>query len=569
MPEIDFFRLPVTRHRLEAILFVFCKLNPDLSYRQGMHELLAPILYAVDTDSNPPEKDMLDSGRDSSVETILDSKFVEHDAFTLFSQVMQNAKVFYESTTHAGSDNPLVAKSSRIIEDLLAQIDPALSQHLVSIGLAPQIFLIRWLRLLFGREFAFYDLLSIWDVIFADEQSLELVDYICVVMLLRIRWKLLASDHNEALSLVLRYPALEPGLSGRSLALDAVRARSDLSVSMGSSLIEKYTGQKPVQQRQPFRSSTSRSASTLTVLRNRGKLNAEHGSSEAVTKETSDLEAMMRSTMKNIYDRGEQLGIGRAVRGAVEDIHRRAQEIKEARTSERHQSRQTESGTVPDVGSRMVALEGRNTRLSSMLDAAVSDLWSLQKELLDRRKDAEEVPELDRLSLAIGRVQFVQIHLQDGTLPLPRDELVPENNDSVDDEASKPASIADAKLKTSGPPPIRQEYGFRSAASDADNVTQDIDYHSSIQAAANTSTGPAPSIVRERPLLTESSYSWMLGQSESNEEQSERQSLKRPESLFPGSHTDKGVAGVRSRRSRRPQKSVLESVLSSDAMTDT
>ena len=37
------------------ILFIFAKLTPEVGYRQGMHELLAPILWTVDYDSLAPE----------------------------------------------------------------------------------------------------------------------------------------------------------------------------------------------------------------------------------------------------------------------------------------------------------------------------------------------------------------------------------------------------------------------------------------------------------------------------------------------------------------------------------
>jgi hypothetical protein len=47
----------------------------------------------------------------------------------------------------------------------------------------------RWIRLLFGREFPFEQVLSLWDTIFAYDPSLELIDFICIAMLLRIRWK--------------------------------------------------------------------------------------------------------------------------------------------------------------------------------------------------------------------------------------------------------------------------------------------------------------------------------------------------------------------------------------------
>jgi len=45
----------------------------------------------------------------------------------------------------------------------------------------------RWVRLLFGREFPMQDLLMLWDAIFADSISFDLVDYVFVAMLLYIR----------------------------------------------------------------------------------------------------------------------------------------------------------------------------------------------------------------------------------------------------------------------------------------------------------------------------------------------------------------------------------------------
>lgn len=44
------------------------------------------------------------------------------------------------------------------------------------------------MRLLFGREFPFEDVLVMWDHLFAEGLRPELVDFVCVAMLLRIRW---------------------------------------------------------------------------------------------------------------------------------------------------------------------------------------------------------------------------------------------------------------------------------------------------------------------------------------------------------------------------------------------
>ena len=45
----------------------------------------------------------------------------------------------------------------------------------------------RWVRLLFGREFAMQDLLVLWDAIFSDGVGFELVDFVFVAMLLYLR----------------------------------------------------------------------------------------------------------------------------------------------------------------------------------------------------------------------------------------------------------------------------------------------------------------------------------------------------------------------------------------------
>ena len=47
----------------------------------------------------------------------------------------------------------------------------------------------RWIRLLFGREFDFDELLPLWDTLFAVDPAIGLVDFICVAMLLRVRWQ--------------------------------------------------------------------------------------------------------------------------------------------------------------------------------------------------------------------------------------------------------------------------------------------------------------------------------------------------------------------------------------------
>lgn len=53
----------------------------------------------------------------------------------------------------------------------------------------------RWLRLLFGREFQLFDLLMLWDAIFAEAHEFELTDYVVVAMLISIREESKLTSH--------------------------------------------------------------------------------------------------------------------------------------------------------------------------------------------------------------------------------------------------------------------------------------------------------------------------------------------------------------------------------------
>lgn len=186
MQENAFFQEPSTQKILLDVLFIYSKLHPDIGYRQGMHELLAPVLWVVYCDAIEPSEPGDREAEDGLMLEVLDRHFIEHDAFTLFCAIMQTAKSFYE---FGDSTSPIVDRSRRIHEEYLGVVDPELASHLQIVEILPQIFLLRWIRLLFGREFSLKDTLSVWDVLFAEGLSLSLVDMTCLAMLLRIRWQ--------------------------------------------------------------------------------------------------------------------------------------------------------------------------------------------------------------------------------------------------------------------------------------------------------------------------------------------------------------------------------------------
>lgn len=47
-PERAFFKDEAIREMMLRVLFIYARENPSVMYKQGMHELLAPILYILD-----------------------------------------------------------------------------------------------------------------------------------------------------------------------------------------------------------------------------------------------------------------------------------------------------------------------------------------------------------------------------------------------------------------------------------------------------------------------------------------------------------------------------------------
>lgn len=115
-----------------------------------MHELLAPIVYIVEQDAIDPADATSDPSADLRMVEMLDASFIEHDAFALFSKVMDNAKSFYEivdtkAPFNTFDQNPsassIVERSQYIHEVCLYKVDPELSTHLKNIEILPQVFL--------------------------------------------------------------------------------------------------------------------------------------------------------------------------------------------------------------------------------------------------------------------------------------------------------------------------------------------------------------------------------------------------------------------------------------------
>lgn len=201
-PDSSFFRQDSSQKSLTKILLTYAISNPDVGYRQGMHELAGAMLFVI---TNDYSKELVEDS------DIFDPEYIEADAFSLFSDLMDTLSPFYQ--VESKKTLPIIVKSNHIVNDLLAQADPDLFDALAKTTIEPQIWGIRWIRMLFGREFSFWEMLSLWDGLFSasiGETGLnDLIDYVCLVMLIKVRDRIIGKDETEILTVLLNYSSVD------------------------------------------------------------------------------------------------------------------------------------------------------------------------------------------------------------------------------------------------------------------------------------------------------------------------------------------------------------------------
>ncbi|XP_050433362.1 TBC1 domain family member 5 [Adelges cooleyi] len=225
-PGIQFFQTERIQNTMVNILFCYSREHPDLSYRQGMHEILAPILFVLHCD-HQALLHVVEQSSDVSdvIQQILNPLHLEADAYSQFSTLMKVMIDYYtindstllssedESETikiSSNTESEIVRKLLKIRDSMLPKYDPELHNHLIRLDIAFTTFGIRWLRLLFGGEFSLMDLLVLWDVIFAKSPlHFQLINHIFVAMLILLRVQLLKSDSTSCLTFLMKYPHVD------------------------------------------------------------------------------------------------------------------------------------------------------------------------------------------------------------------------------------------------------------------------------------------------------------------------------------------------------------------------
>ena len=363
---------------------------------------------------------------------------------------------------------------------------------------------------------------------------------ISLAMLLRIRWELMAAETNEAFALLLRYP--EPAAPPYTFIKDALYLRDHLTPLGGAEIITRYGKQAPLIE--PVSNPPVREPSpspSFVSSRTRHSIGSPRS---FVTQQGAGFEALIQGAAKNVLDRGSQWGVGKALRDAVGEVRKNVEAYQSGTTSGQSTPRSggrefRKPGQLGTPGAngrpslervhsvntfkKMEELDRRNKSLAKMLEVAVGDLWEYHRER-DEAQKAREGDErgkeaMEALSLAIAKVQFVQVYLEDSSLPLPIDEV------------TEQASTAQAAISLSSPPP-QTPVSPKQAP-----VVPPISLSTTSQLntpSTTASKNPSPAVSRptsppartlsppsklastlsppSRPHLTSSNFSWMLGE---------------------------------------------------------
>ncbi|KAJ1609799.1 hypothetical protein OJ252_2100 [Cryptosporidium canis] len=253
--ERELFSKPNTRQLLQRILFTWTRENPDFGYKQGMNEIAA-ILFLINfsqkisvnrqnSEIEPHSSGLLGNCK-HSLEHIFGREYIEADTYIMFNSVMNSfgLKYMFQTAFNESNSNdnksqtdigkPPIVHSCMNIYRILEKVDHELFNHLYTEhGIEPQLIFLRWIRLLFSREFSdLNNSVIIWEYIFCDasqrgkylgnetkfltsmdkkdnkeicdivESCLPIVNFIAVSILLTRRNLIINSDFNHTLKLI-------------------------------------------------------------------------------------------------------------------------------------------------------------------------------------------------------------------------------------------------------------------------------------------------------------------------------------------------------------------------------
>ena len=289
--EMDIFLQNKIKNILANVLYIWSKENSEVSYRQGMNELLAiifivfyPFYFTCNRKPKNTKENIVDFLKDINLYKddlyifFHDEDEIQSDLFYTFEALMKKGMTnlfdphilqkdepgykLYEIFPQMWKDdsnenNPtyVYRRSSLLIKEKLKSLDNELYTHFKKIDLNCESFLQRYLRCIFCREFNLDDVYIIWDLIFYDNymnrknQKYDFIymEYICIAMIFKIRDTLKDADQNECFSILFKYPETKDIMDIIKLAKKVEQAISERLNGKNSNVYDILGIMKPIE----------------------------------------------------------------------------------------------------------------------------------------------------------------------------------------------------------------------------------------------------------------------------------------------------------------------------------
>ena len=164
---------------LRRILYFFAKRNPELDYVQGMNEIAAILYYIFSLDEN-----------------IYIKPFIESDTFYAFEILIKEIKPVF-MMNNINYSQLFITCQIKQINDILKSVEPDLLNYFKEKNVIMDVFLMRWLIVLFAHEFTMEGSISFWDRLFTQKNKMKFINYISAAILVINKKKLMKMQMEE------------------------------------------------------------------------------------------------------------------------------------------------------------------------------------------------------------------------------------------------------------------------------------------------------------------------------------------------------------------------------------
>jgi TBC1 domain family protein 5 len=261
------------------------------------------------------------------------------------------------------------------------------------------------------------------------------------------------ANYSMALMLLLKYPVPAHPHGPQTFVDDAIFLRENFSAAGGAKVISKYGADSPL-----LPSSESRPVTPLGMpMSPRQRFNRQKSplpSPVRFLQQQGGVEGLFRGAAKGVLERGERLGINQAVRDAVGEVRQNMQGLQVSRNNSmrREGTRWSldEGKSVPSSRALISTMNTRNKQLARMLDQAMRELRTVS---VSKEVDTEKCAEA--MDIAIAKVDFVKIYLEDATMPLPPDSPLLQPSSPPPETEKLPLSLPETS-STRSIPSIKQ-----------------------------------------------------------------------------------------------------------------